>query len=82
MNKKNLQYFLQHPISSSLLLLYLIISVIQGNLELFLAGVLAAAGAYGLEFMFHVTGAIGMRPGRGGCPAPVPIRSEKMKQRK
>ena len=48
---------------------YLFTSFIQGNIELFFAGLLAAAGAFGGEFMFYVTGAIKMRRRRAGMSA-------------
>lgn len=66
---KNRQIFHRHPVSTTLLLFYLFTSFIQGDIELFFAGLLAAAGAFGLEFMFYVTGAIGMRRRRAGISA-------------
>lgn len=58
------QLFHHHPVSSTLLAFYLFTSLLQGNMGLFLAGLLAAAGAFGLETIFHVTGAIGTRRSR------------------
>lgn len=66
---KNRQIFHRHPVSITMLLFYLFTSFIQGNIELFFAGLLAAAGAFGLEFMFYVTGAIEMRCRRIGMYA-------------
>lgn len=66
---KNRQIFHRHPVSTTLLLFYIFTSFIQGNIELFFAGLLAAAGAFGMEFMFFVTGAIGMRRRSAGMSA-------------
>ena len=52
----------QHPFSTVLFVIYFAISMLQGSLELFLAGFLAAAGAYVLELLFCATGMI--RTGR------------------
>ena len=51
-----------HPFSTVLLFIYIVTSVLQGSIALFLAGTLAASSAYVLELLFYVTGMI--RTGR------------------
>ena len=51
-----------HPISTALFIIYFIISVLQGNTDLLIAGCLAASAAWALELIFCVTGMI--RTGR------------------
>lgn len=48
----------QHPFSTVLFVIYFVTSILQGSLELFLAGFLAAFGAYVLELLFCATGMI------------------------
>ena len=57
-----------HPFSTVLLVIYIVSSVLQGSLELFLAGFLAASSAYVLELLFYVTGMI--RTGRNCAGRP------------
>lgn len=59
----------RHPISTVILLFYIVISVMQGTMGLFLAGFLAASAAYLLELIFVVTGMIRMRRYCAGHPA-------------
>ena len=56
------------PFSTVLLVIYIVSSVLQGSLELFLAGFLAASSAYVLELLFYVTGMI--RTGRNCAGRP------------
>ena len=51
-----------HPFSTVLFAIYFVTSVLQGSIELFLIGFLAASAAYVLELLFYVTGMI--RTGR------------------
>ena len=47
-----------HPFSTVLFVIYIVTSVLQGSVELFLVGFLAASAAYVLELLFYVTGMI------------------------
>ena len=51
-----------HPVSTVLLIFYITVSILFGNMSLFLMGFLAASAAYVLELLFCVTGMI--RTGR------------------
>ena len=64
-----------HPFSTVLFAIYFATSVLQGSIELFLVGFLAASAAYVLEFLFYVTGMI--RTGRNcaGSPRSVGVQS-------
>lgn len=66
----------QHPFSTVLFVIYFVTSILQGSAELFLAGFLAAAGAYVLELLFCATGMI--RTGRNSTR---PACSSGMKSR-
>ena len=57
-----------HPFSTVLFVIYIISSVLQGSVGLFLAGFLAASSAYVLELLFYVTGMI--RTGRSCAGRP------------
>lgn len=57
-----------HPFSTVLFVIYIVSSVLQGSVELFLAGFLAASSAYVLELLFYVTGMI--RTGRNCAGRP------------
>ena len=65
-----------HPFSTVLLFIYIVTSVLQGSIALFLAGTLAASSAYVLELLFYVTGMI--RTGRHCAGRP---RSSGMQRR-
>lgn len=69
-----------HPFSTALSVIYFLAAILQGSLELFLAGFLAAFGAYVLELLFCATGMI--RTGRNcdGRPRPSGIQG-RQKQR-
>ena len=66
-----------HPFSTVLLFIYIVTSILQGSIALFLAGFLAASSAYVLELLFYVTGMI--RSGRNCAGRP---RSLEMQDRK
>lgn len=57
-----------HPFSTVLFAIYFVTSVLQGSIELFLIGFLAASAAYVLELLFYVTGMI--RTGRNCAGRP------------
>ncbi len=65
MNKTNkMNIMKKHPVSTVLLLLYVVMFIVQrGNLEVFIAGFLAASAAYILESLYVATGTI-----RTGAP--------------
>ena len=65
-----------HPFSTVLFAIYFVTSVLQGSIELFLVGFLAASAAYVLELLFYVTGMI--RTGRHCAGRP---RSSGMQRR-
>ena len=65
-----------HPFSTVLFVIYIVTSVLQGSIALFLAGTLAASSAYVLELLFYVTGMI--RTGRNCAGRP---RSSGMRDR-
>ncbi len=70
----------QHPFSTVLFVIYFVTSILQGSAELFLAGFLAAAGAYVLELLFCATGMI--RTGRNSTrPACSSGMQSRQKQR-
>ena len=57
-----------HPFSTVLFVIYIVTSGLQGSLELFLVGSLAASAAYVVEFLYYVTGMI--RTGRNCAGRP------------
>lgn len=70
----------QHPFSTVLFAIYFVTSILQGSLELFLAGFLAAAGAFILELLFCATGMI-KTGGSNTRPACSPGMQSRQKQR-
>ena len=57
-----------HPFSTVLFVIYFATSILQGSIELFLVGFLAASAACVLELLFYVTGMI--RTGRNCAGRP------------
>ena len=64
-----------HPFSTVLLFIYIVTSVLQGSIALFLAGTLAASSAYVLELLFYVTGMIRIGRNCAGRPCSTGMQS-------
>ena len=69
-----------HPFSTVLFAIYFVTSVLQGSIELFLVGFLAASAAYVLELLFYVTGMI--RTGRNCAGRPRSSRAHGRQKKK
>ena len=69
-----------HPFSTVLLFVYIVASILQGSIALFLAGTLAASSAYVLELLFYVTGMIRIGRNCAGRPRSTGMQS-RQKQR-
>lgn len=69
-----------HPFSTVLFVIYFVTSVLQGSIELFLVGFLAASAAYVLELLFYVTGMI--RTGRNCAGRPRSSRAHGRQKKK
>ncbi len=77
MNAENIKNVVKmHPASTAMAFLYTIIFIVQGNTEVFLAGIAAASGACILEFLFLATGAIRVRRGRVRIARSVPAAKQ------